>query len=350
LDAIASNAPRVTPQDLPSLEPNKGPGQTPEVVLLMGIQGAGKSEWVKAYEEAGYARLNRDINGGKLNDLIPELKELLAQGHQRIVLYNTYPTRISREPVITAAHAHAIPVRCRYLATSQADARINVVSRVLERYGRLLGPDDMKELAKTDPNLPPPAAMQRWLNSFEPPALDEGFSAVDEIPFQRRAQPDWTNKGLLLDVDGTIRKTHSGEIYPRTADDVRLLPGRREVLQKWIDAGYSLFFVSNQSGIASKKLSREDAEAAFARTIELLDLPVTEVCFCPHRAFPVVCYCRKPMPGMGVDLMRRYKLSPEDLVMVGDMGSDAAFAAGLSVKYFEAEEFFNKNGPSPEAI
>jgi histidinol-phosphate phosphatase family protein len=346
-EALAANAPRVTPKDLPTLEPDVGPGTTPEVVLLMGIQGAGKSELVAAYEEAGYARLNRDEAGGKLDDLIDPLKEMLDQGQKRVVLDNTYPTRVSREPVITAAHAHGIPVRCRYLATSMADARINVVSRILNRYDKLLGPDEMKELAKVDPNLPPPIAMQRWMNSFEPPAMDEGFSAVDEIPFVRRPEPEWTNKGLLLDVDGTIRITKSGEIYPRQADDVQLLPGRREVLQKWIDVGYSLFFISNQSGVASNHLSEEDAQSCFARTVELLGLPIQEICFCPHRAFPVVCFCRKPMPGMGIDLMRRYKLSPEHLVMVGDMDSDAAFASGLSARYYDAEEFFSDGGPRP---
>lgn len=347
-EAIAANAPRETPTDLPGLEAGAGPGTEPEVVVVMGIQGAGKSELVEQYDEAGYERLNRDELGGKLEDLVPMLDELLEAGKKRVVLDNTYPTRVSREPLITVAHSHGVPVRCKYMNTSVADARINVVSRVLNRYDKLLDPDEMKELAKTDPNLPPPAAMQRYSNVLEPPALDEGFSAVDEVPFERRAEPTWTNKGLLLDVDGTLRVTFSGEIYPRSADDVKLLEGRREVLQEWNDAGYKLFFISNQSGIASKKLSYDDALSAFHRTKELLDLPIEEICFCPHRAFPTVCFCRKPMPGMGVYLMRKHKLSPDHLVMVGDMDSDAAFAQGLSIRYYDAEKFFGEHRPAPE--
>src|SRR5207249_3863277 len=144
------------------------------------------------------------------------------------------------------------------------------------RYGKLLGPEEMKELGKSDPNLPPPLAMSRWAASFESPASDEGFQVVEEIPFVRRPSGPRIGKGLLLDVDGTIRKTRSGEIYPHHPDDVELLPGRREALQKWIDKGYQLFFVSNQSGVASGTVSREVVEAAFARTVELLRLPVTE--------------------------------------------------------------------------
>jgi HAD superfamily hydrolase (TIGR01662 family) len=112
------------------------------------------------------------------------------------------------------------------------------------------------------------------------------------------------------------------------------------VLQRWLDDGYQIFFVSNQSGIASAQLDRAAAESAFLRTVQLLGLPVTEVAYCPHPAFPVGCYCRKPLPGLGVYLMQRHRLAREHLVMVGDMDSDAQFAAGLGARYFDAGEFF----------
>lgn len=345
-EALAAIAPRVVPTDLPTLKADQGPTEgVDEVVVLMGIQGAGKSELVEAYESAGYARLNRDVLGGKLDDLVPELDKLLAGGSRRVVLDNTYPTRISRGPVIDVAHKYRLPVRCRLLATTAAEARFNVALRMFKRYERILSPDEMKEFTKTDPNLPPPVAMQRWLDSFEPPALDEGFSVVDEIKFVRRADASLVNKGLLLDVDGTIRVTKSGELYPRQREDIELLPGRKEKLQAWIDRGYQLFLVSNQSGVASNHLTREAADACFARTVELLGLPVKEIAYCPHSAFPAACFCRKPMPGLGVQLIMKYQLAPEHLVMVGDMDSDEAFARGIGAKYFDAKEFFEGTGP-----
>jgi HAD superfamily hydrolase (TIGR01662 family) len=281
--------------------------------------------------------------------VLPKLAELLAAGKKRVVLDNTYPTRVSRAGVIRTAHAHGVPVRCRYLATSLADAHFNVAMRQLEKYGRLLGPDEMKTLAKTDPNLPPPVALARWAASFEPPAVDEGFAAVETIPFVRRVDPKHTGKGLLLDVDGTLRRTKSGELFPRSADDVEMIPGRRDILRLWLDAGYRLFLVSNQSGIASGKLTRAEADAAFARTVKLLDLEVTEIAYCPHPSFPVGCYCRKPMPGLAALLMRRHGLAREGLVMVGDMESDAAFAANLGIRYVDQAIFFGLGGPSPGA-
>ncbi len=341
-EAAAALVSPATPAGLRPLASGDGPGDEPEVVLLMGIQGAGKSQLVQRYLDKGYVRLNRDQEGGRLEDLIPLVDESLRAGKNRVVLDNTYPTRLSRYSVIRVAHAHRIPVRCRFLNTPVRDAYQNVVLRMLERYGRLLGPDDLKELGKTDSNLPPPAAMARWVASFEPPALDEGFSAVDEIPFVRRPGPSGTVKALLLDVDGTLRTTRSGEIYPRHPDDVELLPRRRETLQPWVDAGYRLFFVSNQSGVASGQVSREAVDACFKRTAELLGLPVAEIAVCPHAAFPAGCFCRKPLPGLGLDLCQRHDLSRDHLVMVGDRNSDAEFAAALGARYHTVEEFFDR--------
>ena len=338
--ALASLPAHVIPTTLRPLEPGQEPGPEPEVVVVMGIQGAGKSSRVEPYLAAGYARLNRDLIGGKLEDLIPLLSQLLAGGQQRVVLDNTYPSWISRHMVIRAAHAYNVPVRCVHLATPINEALVNVVLRVLERYGRLLAPDELSELAKSDPNLPPPAALAAYAAKFEAPDLDEGFSLIEEVAFERRPQPTYSEKGLLLDIDGTLRVTASGAIYPTDPADVVLLPNRREVLQGWIDKGYQLFLISNQSGIYSGKVSQAAVEACIMRTIELLGLPVTEVRYCPHKAFPTACYCRKPLPGFGVDLIRKYSLSREDLVMVGDMESDARFAEAIGATYHSADEFF----------
>ncbi len=317
-----------------------GPGTAPEVVLLMGIQGAGKSELVTQYAAAGYVRLNRDELGGNLEDLIPQLRQHLAAGCQQVVLDNTYPTRLSRAPVIAAAREFGIVARCRHLDTPLAEAQFNIALRMVAKYGMPLGPDEMKMLRKVDSTLPPPQALMKWLAGFEAPALDEGFASVERIAFIRRVDPAHTAKGLLLDVDGTLRTTISGEIYPRHPDDVQLLPNRREVLSRWIADGYQLFFVSNQSGIASGKLSHQMAQQAFYRTASLLGLPVTEITYCPHPHQPVGCFCRKPMPGLGAYLIQRHELSREQLVMVGDMESDAQFAAAVCARFIHANEFF----------
>jgi histidinol-phosphate phosphatase family protein len=328
-----------TPRSI-TLAEASAPSQDDEVLLIMGIQGAGKSSLVNAHLEQGYERLNRDLLGGKLDDLAPRLRDLLLAGKRRVALDNTYPTRISRAPILAVARSAGVPVRCQFLDTPLPQAQWNITLRHLERYGRPLGPDEQKAFGKSDPNLPPPMALARWLSSFEPPSFDEGFARIEFIPFVRRPNPAHQTIGLLLDVDGTIRKTRSGELYPRHPDDIELLPGRRQRLEPLVRDGVKLFFVSNQSGVASGKVSLQAVQACFLRTAELLGLPVAEIAFCPHPAFPVGCFCRKPGPGLGVYLIERHGLDLRRLTMVGDMDSDAEFARGLGIPYADAATFF----------
>jgi histidinol-phosphate phosphatase family protein len=356
-EAAALLAPLPLPQNHAAHggEPEIGPRATQEVVLLMGVQGAGKSSRVQAFEAAGYVRLNRDAASGSLDDLLPQLAQALADGRS-VVLDNTYANRTSRWPVIRAAHRAGVPVRCVHLATPVREALINIVHRMLDRYGGvdgshtfasgalLPGPDELKALAKDDPNLPPPLALARYAARFEAPQLDEGFSRIDDIAFVRQTNPaHGSRKALLLDVDGTLRRTLSGAIYPTDPADIELLPGRRECLAKWLAQGWVLCFVSNQSGVASGSLTAQQADACFDRTIELLGLPVLAVAYCPHTAFPAGCFCRKPMPGMGVALARKHGLDLGQSIMVGDMQSDADFAAAIGARYLEAEHFFKSS-------
>ncbi|MBL8245816.1 MAG: HAD hydrolase-like protein, partial [Rhodanobacteraceae bacterium] len=73
---------------------------------------------------------------------------------------------------------------------------------------------------------------------------------------------------------------------------------------------------------------------------ELLGVPVVDLAYCPHTAFPAGCFCRKPMPGLGIALARKHGLAIDQWVMVGDMDSDADFARAIGARYVDAAEFF----------
>ena len=114
----------------------------------------------------------------------------------------------------------------------------------------------------------------------------------------------------------------------------------REVNDDVLEAGRGRIERSMGRAVEKEKLTAEDADATFARTVELLGLPVTEVCYCPHPAFPAGCFCRKPMPGIGVYLRRKYDLAADHLVMVGDMDSDRKFAETIGATYHDSDAFF----------
>lgn len=309
-----------------------------EILMVMGYPASGKSTYVDKKLREGYMRLNRDTLGGTLDSLAARLDAEITAGRRSFVLDNTYPTIESRRPILAVGKQHNIPVRCLLLDTSIEDAQVNACVRMIRIEGKLLMPEEVKRVK--NPNIFPPAALFGYRKSFQKPDLSEGFAAIEKVPFQREAEAGYSGKALLLDYDGTLRKTKSGDKYPKHPDDIEILPGRKEVLERYLKEGYRLLGVSNQGDVARGKLTLADAEACFQKTNELLGIPI-EVAFCPHNPAPINCYCRKPMPGLAVAYIEKYKLDRRETIMVGDMTSDQTFANRAGIRYVDAAAFFS---------
>jgi diketogulonate reductase-like aldo/keto reductase/histidinol phosphatase-like enzyme/predicted kinase len=306
-----------------------------EVVLFVGYPGAGKSTLAADYAHGGYEVLSRDVAGGTLEDARRKLDERLASGARRIVLDNTYPERASRYDVLETAWRHEASVRCVWLQTSLEEAQVNAVSRMVRKYGRLLSPEEMAKHSRTDPNSFPPDAQFRFRGRFEPPRAEEGFLELRAVPFVRRGA--WgSRRALFFDVDGVVRRTKSGATRPKQPDDVEILPNRREALSRYASEGYLLLGVSHQPGIAE-----EAARACFARTSEILGLPIEHE-FCPHDAGPAACWCRKPLPGLGVLLLERHGIDPARSLLIAASPADKGFAARLGIPTIDPEECFGR--------
>ena len=65
-----------------------------------------------------------------------------------------------------------------------------------------------------------------------------------------------------------------------------------------------------------------------------------EVLYCPHAAGPPKCWCRKPLPGLGVVFIQRHRLDPSQCIYVGAGPQDRGFARRLGFQYRDAGEFF----------
>ena len=310
-----------------------------EIVLLMGLPGAGKSTVAQDLVARGFHRLNRDEAGGALRDLLPALDAAIASGTTRIVLDNTYVSRKARAEVLRAAAERGARVRCTWVATSLEDAQTNAASRIVARYGRLPGESELKGLAKKDPAAFPPAAQFRYQRELEPPDVAEGFSAVDVVPFERRIDPSRVNRAVIVWCDGLLLRSKSGRRVPLTPDEVEVFASRAATLRRYRDEGWLILGMSWQPEIDEGQQTAAGAEVVFARMRELLQLDV-EVEYCPHKAGPPKCWCRKPLPGLGVLFVHRHQLAPEKCLYVGSGPQDPGFARRLGFKYAEAETFF----------
>jgi HAD superfamily hydrolase (TIGR01662 family) len=311
-----------------------------EVVLVGGMPSAGKTTLVQALLGDGYERLNRDEAGGSVDDLLPRLDAALAAGRSA-VLDNLYATRDSRAGAVRAAKARGARVRFVRLDTSLEDSQFNACLRMIEKCGRVLHPEDHKKTPyRSDNSLYPVAVFYKYRNDYQEPSTSEGFDAVETVNFVRRYPAEWAHKAVIFDFDGTLR-THVGkEKYPVSPKEVRAFIERAAKLREMAAQGYLILGASNQSGVARGHLSADECRACFDETVRQLGVPFADVLFCPHRVPPLSCYCRKPNPGMGVELIARHELDPRQCLYVGDQGTDRSFAERCGFRFVEQAEFF----------
>lgn len=307
-----------------------------ELIFTCGLPASGKSTEVKKYVDFDYTLLSRDIEGDTLTTLNKKLEKLMIDKVD-IILDGTYSTISIRKEVITLARKYRYAVKCVYFKTTIEDCMFNSVTRMVKKYDRLfINLDDYSK--SNDPHMFPVAALYKMNKSFEEPDESEGIDEIEIIKFKREHN-NYTNKAILFDYDGTLRKTKSGEKYPTNINDIEILPGRTEKLLELQKQDYVLLGVSNQSGIAKGLLSQETAKECFDKTNEMLGVNI-DYKFCGHSVPPIICYCRKPGVGFGVEFIEKYKLDTSQCIMVGDLTSDKTFAKRCGFKYIDASNFF----------
>lgn len=276
-----------------------------EIVLVMGIQGAGKTSAVASFVERGYARLNRDLSGGTLKKLHRSLDEHLAAGVETsFVLDNTYPTRTVRADVVDIARRHGVPVRCVWLETPLEDAQINVIDRMLAHHGTLLSGEAIARAAKVDPGVFLPTVQHRFLRELEPPADDEGFAAIERVPFVRVPLAGHDRAGRVVAIDALANADQRGLLLEEAARTPTLIVG-------W---------------------SPPEAPAEPDLLSVLSSAPVT-VALCQHGGGPPACWCRPPLPGLVVPWLRAERIDPARTTFLGTSRAHRTLADALRIPF-----------------
>ena len=137
-------------------------------------------------------------------------------------------------------------------------------------------------------------------------------------------------KLVILDRDGTIN--HDSEDFIKSPNEWRPIEGSLEAIARLAQAGYRIVVATNQSGIARGFFDTATLVAihdTLQRAAMQAGGRIDAFFFCPHAA-DSACACRKPQPGMLLEVARRFNVSLEDVFMVGDSRKDleAAAAAG----------------------
>jgi predicted kinase len=132
-----------------------------EVVLLVGLQGSGKSTFYRAHFAATHVLVSKDLlrNNRRPRRRQMQLVEEALQEGRSVVVDNTNPTIEDRAPLIDLARRHGADVVGVYFVP-QLDA---CLERNRSRTGRGRVPDK---------------ALYITLNRLHPPTLGEGFDRL----------------------------------------------------------------------------------------------------------------------------------------------------------------------------
>ena len=137
-------------------------------------------------------------------------------------------------------------------------------------------------------------------------------------------------KLIVLDRDGVIN-VDSGQ-YIKSPEEWKPIPGALEAIARLNQWGWRVVVATNQSGIGRGLFGMDTLNAINEKMVKSLAQVggrLDAIFFCPHAA-DSTCECRKPKPGLFLQIAERYNVELADVPCVGDGLRDlqAAAAAG----------------------
>ncbi len=146
-------------------------------------------------------------------------------------------------------------------------------------------------------------------------------------------------KAVFLDRDKTIIED-SG--YFHDPQNIVFVPRAVEGLRELERAGFSLFIVTNQSGVGRGYFPESDTIAVNERLTELLrerGVHLEKIYYCPHSP-EEQCLCRKPKPFLVLKAAREFGIDLAKSFFIGDHRKDmeAGRAAGTMTVFIGSPE------------
>jgi len=130
--------------------------------------------------------------------------------------------------------------------------------------------------------------------------------------------PTRTARLIVLDRDGVIN--HDSDQFIKSPDEWRPIPGSLEAIARLNHAGYRVVVATNQSGVGRGLLDFATLNAIhdkMHRALAQVGGRIDAIFFCPHTA-DSRCECRKPRPGMLLEIGVRFNVDMDAVPCVGD--------------------------------
>jgi D-glycero-D-manno-heptose 1,7-bisphosphate phosphatase len=137
-------------------------------------------------------------------------------------------------------------------------------------------------------------------------------------------------KLVILGRDGILNEFRDDHV--KSPQEWAPIPGALEAVARLNQSGWHVVVATNQSGIGRGMIDMASVNAVHAHMAQRLAAVggrVDAVFFCPHTPEDH-CECRKPLPGLMVEIGKRYGIDLHLVPMLADTLRDlqAAHAAG----------------------
>jgi D-glycero-D-manno-heptose 1,7-bisphosphate phosphatase len=144
-------------------------------------------------------------------------------------------------------------------------------------------------------------------------------------------------KLVILDRDGVINE--DSDAYIKSPAEWIPIPGSLEAIARLNHYGFKVVVATNQSGLARGLFSIDDLNAIHQKLRQELDRvggQLEGVFFCPHGP-DQGCSCRKPEPGLLVQIRDRLGVELHGVAAVGDALRDIQSAQAVSAAPYLVE-------------